>query len=228
MKQLLQGIAIGVAFFGTLGIAQAIIIVDSLPGGTISPMPNIDFFGSGPQFFGEGVTWSSEYTDSVFGYDNGYGFSSNGYWGEGLIMAGTNNSTSTMTFTFATPVTGVGGLINYAPGYGSPVIAAYDSTSTLLETTTLSFSTGGGNNSGVFYGFLETTAQIKYFTLSGAYIGIANLTTTEASPVPEPVSMTLFCIGMTGLIASRRREKGCKADQLPDTSPICDGKSILN
>ena len=28
MKQLLQGIAIGVAFFGTFGIAQAIIIVD--------------------------------------------------------------------------------------------------------------------------------------------------------------------------------------------------------
>mgnify|MGYP000960433500 CR=1 FL=1 len=78
MKQLLQGIAIGVAFFGTIGIAQAIIIVDSLPGGTISPMPNIDFFGSGPQFFGEGVTWSSEYTDSVFGYDNGYGFVTNG------------------------------------------------------------------------------------------------------------------------------------------------------
>jgi hypothetical protein len=62
-------------------------------------------------------------------------------------MAGTNNSTSTMTFAFATPVTGVGGFINYAPGYGTPVIAAYDSTRTLLETTTLSFSTGGGNMS---------------------------------------------------------------------------------
>ena len=123
-----------------------------------------------------------------------------------------------MTFAFATPVTGVGGFTNYAPGYGTPVIAAYDSTRTLLETTTLSFLTGGGDNSGMFYGFLENTPQIKYFTLSGAYIGIANLTTAGAAPVPEPVSMALFGIGMAGLIAYRRREKGCKADQLPDIS----------
>lgn len=217
MKHLRVGITTVLLLFGATEMSNA-AVVNSLPGGTLSPMPDIDFFGSGPQVFGDGVIWSSENNSSVFGYDNGYGFDSNGYWGEGLIMAGTNDRTSTMTFAFTTPVTGVGGFINYAPGYGTPVISAYDSTSTLIETTTLNFSTGGGNNSGMFYGFLEPTAQIKYFTLSGAYIGIANLTTTEAAPVPEPVSMTLFGIGMAGLIASRRREKGCQGERPPDNS----------
>lgn len=80
-------------------------VVNSLPGGTINSMPNIDYFGTGPKNFGEGITWYSEYDQSVFGYDNGYGFNSNGYWGQGLIMAGTNDRTSTMTFEFTTPIT---------------------------------------------------------------------------------------------------------------------------
>ena len=98
-----------------------------------------------------------------------------------MIMAGTNDETSTMTFTLASTVSGIGGLINYAPGFGTPMIAVYDSMGNLIDSAILSFSTGGGVNVGEFYGFSEST-PIKSFALTGAYIGIADL---EVSSVPE-------------------------------------------
>lgn len=98
------GAATCLLFFAAAEMSNS-TVVNSLPGGTINSMPNIDYFGTGPKNFGEGITWYSEYDQSVFGYDNGYGFNSNGYWGQGLIMAGTNDRTSTMTFEFTTPIT---------------------------------------------------------------------------------------------------------------------------
>lgn len=193
-------------------------VVTSIPGGTVIPMPVMNYFGGGPITFGPGVTWSSSNTTfqngSVFGYTGGYSYGSNGGWTGALApMAGLNDInefygvTDTMVFAFASPVSAVGGFLNYFPdGIITPtVIAVYDSSSNLIESFTLSFSTGGGLDTGFFYGFQETT-PIKYFTLTDNFIGITNLTTSAA--VPEPSSLMLIGTGLLGAVGYRRRYLG--------------------
>jgi len=194
MKKILAA-GIGIGLIVLAGVAGA-GVVTSLPGGTVVPMPGVDYFGPGPQVFGPPVfaeiRWTSTYAESVFGYTGTYGFGSNGDWGGDLgPMAGLNSALGepsvidTMTFEFSTPVSGVGGFMNYYPGFGDPVISVYDSGHNLIESHTLDINTSGAPNAGSFYGFLEGSAVIKYFTLSNSFIGIANLTVTTTASVPK-------------------------------------------
>ncbi len=196
-------------------------IITSLPGGTLEAMPIVNYFGAGPQTFGDGVTetvtWSStnstNQNGSAFGYDGAYGFGSNGFWDGTLgTMAGVNSTYSvygirdTMTFAFSNPVSAVGGFINYYnDSQNTPTIAVYDSINNLIESYNLSFSTGGGDNTGYFYGFSEST-PIRYFTLTDAYVSITNLTVLTTAQIPEPASLTLFGIGMAGMAFGKRRK----------------------
>ena len=213
VKVLLLAIVIGLAATS----AQA-GLVTSLPGGTVIPMPAIEYFGPGPQNFGPGITWTStnstNQAGSVFGYTGRYSFLDNGSWTGSLgPMAGLNDSndaygvTDTMTFAFSTPIAGVGGFINYVPGSNNPtVISVYDSSNTLIETSMLTFITGGGDNTGSFYGFLEGSPNISYFTLTDNYIGITDLTTSDPSAVPEPATMLLLGSGLVGMGVYARRK----------------------
>jgi hypothetical protein len=207
MKKLMIVVAAMIILFSSAGAT----VVTSIPGGIVTPMPVLNVFGPGPQTFGAGITWSSTNAvnqgGSVFGYNNSYGFAANGSWVNN-DMAGLNDSfltfgvVDTMTFAFSTPVGAVGGFLNYAPGYGTPTIAVYDASNTLIESYVLTFLTGGGQNTGMFLGFQETT-PIKYFTLSDAYIGITNLTTQA---VPEPSSLLMLGSGILGLLGVARRK----------------------
>ena len=121
----------------------------------------------------------------MFGYTGGYSFLANGNWTGALgPMAGLNDSTDffgttdTMTFSFATPVSAVGGLLNYVPGSFNPAtIAVWDSNGNLIESYDLLFVTSGADDTSAFYGFQETSANISSFTLTDNYIGITSLTT---------------------------------------------------
>jgi hypothetical protein len=191
-------------------------VITSLPGGTVIAIPGTDYFGSGPQTFGPGITWSStnasNQSGSVFGYTGGYGFSGNGYWDGNLgPMAGLNDSfdiygvTDTMTFAFSSPISAVGGFLNYVPGTTSPTISVYDAQMNLIESTTLAFLTDGSVNSGFFYGFQEDSDRISYFTLTNNYIGLANLTVSGNNPVPEPSTLLLLSAGILGVGLLRKK-----------------------
>lgn len=173
------------------------------------PMPAVNYFGPGPQTFGN-YTWSSTNATtqggSVFGYVGGYGFGGNGFWNGQLgPMAGLNDSfdvygvTDTMTFTFATPVYAVGGFFNYVPFGSTPTtLAVWDASNNLIESYNLTFFAGNGVNLGQWIRFDETTA-IGYFTMTGNYVGVAN-------PIPEPSTLLLLGSGALGLAGVIRRK----------------------
>lgn len=190
------------------GLAAA-TLVTSLPGGVLAPMPAVNYNATVPRTF-NGITWSSTYRNSVFGYTGKYGvygFGSNGNWNAGLgPMAGLNTSVGTMTFAFATPVSGVGGFLNWSTGTGSASIAAYDITGHLIESHAVSFRTDGATNSGQFLGFRENQPIISKFTLTGAFIGITNM-----KAMPIPATGWLFGSALIGLAALSRRKTASPA-----------------
>ena len=203
-------------FGGLTALPASAAVVSSISGGIVHSMPAIDYFGGGPQVFGPGITWSSTNLSnqggSVFGYTGGYGFAGNGYWDGGLgPMAGLNDSTDaygvtdTMTFAFSSPVSAVGGFINYVPGSANPtVLAVYDSGMNLIESYSTNVFISSNTNDGLFVGFDIGVSNISYFTLTDNYVGITDLTT----PVPEPetYAMLLAGLGLLGFMA--RRSKG--------------------
>lgn len=211
LKALLSATAIATCLSTSGAFAAA---VTSLPGGTVIPMAETNTFSAGPIVQAPGITWSSANENSVFGYTNGYGFSDNGFWGGSPPMIGTNDGSSTMEYSFSSLLSGVGGFINYArigSGYdgNAAVIAIYDSNHVLLESSLLSFVTSG-QNTGEFHGFTQATANIAYFSLTGAYIGLRDLTITpniSAVPEPETYAMMIVGLGLLGFAARRRKQK---------------------
>lgn len=180
--------------------------VSSLAGATTYEFGNSNYFGGAAQTIAPGITWTSSYGSSVYGYTYGYGFSQNGQWdGQSMIGSNSGSQSAVMTISFAAPVNGVGMLMQYARGDGQPaVVSAYDVDNQLLDTYTLTF-TDSTFNGGQFVGFLEGENNISYLTMAGSYIGGAHL---EVSAVPESSNVALLLAGM-GLIgvAARRRKQ---------------------
>lgn len=189
--------------------AGATVVIGQV--GSNLPMPSINYFGAGPQTYGN-YTWSSTNASnqggSVYGYTGGYGYLANGFWDGALgPMAGVNDSfdvyhvTDTMTFAFASPVAWVGGFFNYVPGGSTPTtLAVWDTSNNLIESYDLTFLTGGGTNSGEWIRFVEST-PIGSFTMTGNYVGV-----TGQSVTPEPGTLVMFGSGLLGLVGFARRK----------------------
>ena len=195
-------------------------LITSLPGGTVLSFPAVNLTGAGPQTVAPGVTWTSTNSNSVYGWTNGYGFANNGNWSGNPPLVGLDNGAGiSMTFSFATPVSEVGGILNWALcnggcGFGNAVISVFDSGNNLIESFALT-STNGTSNvvaNDSFYGFNEATPEISRFTLSGDVIAIRDL--TEATPVPGPIvgaGLPGAIVAFGGLLGWMRRRKAAVA-----------------
>jgi hypothetical protein len=196
-------VALYLVFLGT-NMAYA-DVVTSLSDATNYSFGSAGLFGAGPVTVAPGITWSSTWSGSTYGYVGDYGFAANGSWNN-FSMIGLNANEGTMTIQFGTPVAGVGTYLDYAvcPTCGDPAnIAVYDSSHTLIESYVLTFSTvseqvQGMVNPGQFLGFLESSADITYLELSNATLGAHDL--SVITNVPEPPPLLLLATGAALLL----------------------------
>lgn len=139
-----------------------------------------------------------------------HGLGANGSW----TRSGALNNDSAqgmMTFTFNDgPVSGVGGFVNYAPGFGTYIIEALGAGGIVLESYDIAavapISTPAAVNDGAFRGILRGTNDIVAFRLSFGFNVIDDLAFTRAdAAVPEPA--TLFLMGGGMAVAALRRRK---------------------
>jgi hypothetical protein len=122
-------------------------------------------------------------------------------------MEGLNTATGTMTFQFSTPVSAVGGLLNWALCCGPADIAIYNSSSQLIQDVVLYNGSSNLQTPNSFYGFSDNTNDIAYFILRGDYIGITDLTVSAATPLPAALPLFATGLGGLGLLGWRRKRK---------------------
>lgn len=194
----------------------------SLPGGNPIYLPSANYVGSGPVAVGGGVTWSSNQSNSLYGWTGGYVTNT-------LVVApgnppiiGLNDAYdvgsggyATMTLTFATPTSGFLAEIFWNNGFSnanSANIAAYDSAHNLLEYFQLN---NNGNDIGLlsgYYGFAHAIADIAYINFNNGYIGARNLSyvgpaiNAPQSAVPEASTWAMMIVGF-GLLGMFHRHR---------------------
>lgn len=181
------------------------------------------------------VTWVPSPADGSAVIGNGeagavyepFGFGSNGAWtneGRGGFT-GVVGSDGSMTFVFDTPVSGVGGLINYErPVTGAgPSIAILGVGGTVLETVFLDDPVDGAPivlgdvlDQGQFRGFQLDSAVIYGFRLGGGRIALDDLTFTRfeistGGAVPEPSTVAMVGLGLGGVVVGLRRRRNTRS-----------------
>jgi len=196
--------------------------------------PTGNSFGAGPQAVGASTGESIVFTSSNADTDGGavisaaappdddseaeasrhYGLANNGTWETPFSWAGVNSESDYIEFRFDSGmVSAVGTFMNYAPGFGTPRIAAYGNQGQLLESynleTAAPISTPDQSNGGDFRGILRHALDIRSLRLTGAY-AVANTITFSRSVTPEPlpspsVPGPLPLVGLAGAWGWARR-----------------------
>jgi hypothetical protein len=184
-------------------------LLTSAPGGGTTTT----FAGGGDCFSGPSSGTVSGFavsatSDSCYNYSSGWGFGPNGF--SSLSIIGDNSATTAITIDLGGLHSFVGGFLNYAPGYGTPVISALaaDGT-TVLESYDLAalapIVTPGGSDAGAYRGISRGSADIGFFRIQGSYVAMHDLNLGETAAVPEPSTALLFAGSALALLARRLR-----------------------
>jgi hypothetical protein len=148
--------------------------------------------------------------NACYNYADGFALGSNGFWFLGLV--GDNSGSTVITIDLGRLYSSVGGFMNYAPDWDTPVISALaaDGT-TVLESynlvTSAPISTPWSDNAGAFRGISRTSADIRYFQVGGSYSVMHDITLSGGDATPEPTTVLLAgcALAALGLIRRVRR-----------------------
>jgi hypothetical protein len=202
--------------------SQAIIMVTTRAG--IMQTDYTDWGQFGPQFTtvpsgsvatsnGGGVltTVSTSGMADMYIYIQSSGWAGNFSPGDNLLWTGSNDDS--LILQFSKGLAGVGAQVQRDYYYGfTGTIQAYGSTNNLLGTfTEAGYSDGAADNSAIFLGVRDSTADIFkiVYTVSGTSgLGFAiNQLAMSNIPVPLPPSVLLLGSGLLGLLGLRRFRK---------------------
>jgi hypothetical protein len=207
-------------------MASTIQGAGSLPGATTITLPSSNLVGGGPVAMGDGITWSSNEANSLYGWTGGYAAGNNNIAAGDPPIIAVNDAYdvgsggyATMTLSFAAPTSGFLAELfwtdNLVTNSNSASIAAYDSANNLLEYILLNNNGNGIGFASDYYGFSRATADISYIKLSNSDIGARNLSyvASVVGAVPEPASWAMMLIGFgaIGLAMRRRKPTGVAA-----------------
>lgn len=146
--------------------------------GTNGPVQIGGLVGADVVFTGTGMNgWLSNFHNFGLNANGAWTFARNGY-------AALNSSTDLIVFTSATPVSAVGGFMNYSPTYPNATIEVLGSGDVVLESYDLTSAapiSTSGNDQGAFRGIVRSSADIVAFRICGGYPVIDNLTFAGAS-----------------------------------------------
>lgn len=156
--------------------------------------------------FGKDIIWSTTTDISVIG-NSTYDLNANGVWNyERDGFTGANNPLEAMSYTFAVPVKGVGGFINYntSAHLTDVVMTAYSDTGAIIESYNISslfpISTANDNDGG-FRGILSDTDNIARFEVKNAGVVLDDLQFTAVVPLPS--TLLLFCASLLSIAGIR-------------------------
>ena len=222
MKKLIQTLSLAATFilfaFTASHATLATMATDIVGPQTVIDFSQFEGFNTGTNLdLGNGVTVTGNFFYGSFSYSLGYFITTpqNGYWyPENHYIAsgedGVNMGNLKFSFTDGS-VSAVGAFLNYHPSSEIPVIAAYDINDNLLESYSLSsapISTPSEENGGEFRGIVRNQEDIAYFTYTGGFQVLTDLTfatPSQSSPVPIPGTMWLLGAGLLGLTSIRRK-----------------------
>ncbi|MEO8334524.1 MAG: PEP-CTERM sorting domain-containing protein [bacterium] len=173
----------------------------SLTGVTLEPIGDIEFYAIGSYDLVDNGLWTSP--------------------GSSASGVGTSNAfASFMRFTFDTPVSAVGGFVNYCVSAGftcngfSATMRAFDVDFNVVGAYDIDFDAPivtTAVNDGAFRGIdVGAASSIKYLDWGGSYVVMSDLTYGATTVTPEPASLALFATGlvsMAGVVRRRRRRQ---------------------
>jgi hypothetical protein len=151
---------------------------------------------------------------SVLGEGN-YVLGDNGVWNGTNSYSGLDSDQGYMEYSFLSPISGVGGFINYVPDNGPVWIQVLGSNGNVLEqydlTTSAPIDTPNGINSGAFRGIQRATVDVWAFRVVNSYIALDDLSYTSSGKtvmdLPEPSSLSFFVVSGLGLFIAKLRSR---------------------